>query len=105
MKYVANVEVEAKKIVAHGLILNLEDGSQVQATPHDTARYLPDAGDYVVTSSDGFVTVLPKKVVRPSDNPRGIPVLSDHSEDSVLLPWRLRTLLATEGVFLTLEVW
>lgn len=70
------VEVEAKRIVdaqpvetlmgldligVHGLVLNLEDGSQFHATPAILARLTPEAGDFVVTQTDGFVTVLPQK--------------------------------------------
>lgn len=83
MKYIANpVEVDAFKIEdviavsilsgkergdlrlcrSSGVVLRLEDGRLVDATPEMTARMTPRVGDYWVIQADGYVYLNPKDV-------------------------------------------
>lgn len=95
MEYVANpVEVDAFRITAieecprptiselnailnegkqplEGLILTLEDGQKVNATPEMTARMLPTTGDYwVIQKADGYIYLNPKDVFERKYRPK-----------------------------------
>lgn len=69
MQYVANpVIVEAQRIksvqpvTVAGTDLYLENGSKAVATLAQTARIVPEVGDYVVTESDGYEYITPRDV-------------------------------------------
>lgn len=94
MNYVANpVVVDAYKIVdihpvplptiteldailnegkqpVNGLMLNLEDGSIVNATMDMLSRITPEVGDYWVIQSDGYIYLNPKDVFERKYRPQ-----------------------------------
>lgn len=46
----------------NGLLLKLDNGDEVNATPEMTSRMTPVTGDYWVIQSDGYVYLNPKEV-------------------------------------------
>lgn len=101
MKYVANpVEVDAFRIVAieavadclgkerfggftTGLVLELETGLRMRATPEMTARMTPVVGDYWVIQSDGYAYINPKDVFeRKYHRADGLTVIDENGKVS-----------------------
>lgn len=67
--HIANpVKVSAEPILGvsiaeNGVVfVHFSDGSEHVLEPAMTARYMPSAGDYIVTQEDGYVYVNPKDV-------------------------------------------
>lgn len=83
MKYIGKpVEVEAFIIISVGAVLSdgtmhlaLQNGSNYRADKGMLARYIPEAGDYLVIQADGYKYVNPKDVFErkyaPSENEAG----------------------------------
>ncbi|MDN7179096.1 hypothetical protein M0D69_13945 [Caballeronia sp. SEWSISQ10-4 2] len=92
MKFIANpVRVDAHQIVevqingtdktgAARFLVYLDDGRTEALTPEQTARHIPEPGDYIVVQEDGYTYINPRETFERKYAPEGSQVRFGTSE-------------------------